>query len=124
MHDCIMERRVELFSLALDRGYAEFFQGGAELCHDHFHTLAVCLVFGTLLQGALQIVVYRQKSADCIGFDIPVQGVFFLLAAFAEVVVFRTEAQIPVIQGRLLFFKRLYFSLKFLDFYRIYVKLS
>ena len=101
MHHRIVECRVKLFAQAFDGGNAHLLKCGIELGHDHFHAFAVGFVLGALLQGALQIVVYRQKTGNRVCLDVAVQGVLLLLAALAEIVIFRTDTQIPIIQGSL-----------------------
>ena len=98
MHHRIVQRRVKLLSQALDLRHAQLFHRTVELVHDHLDALAVGLVLGSLLQGPFEVVVNRQELRQRIRLDIVVQGFPFLLAAPAEVVVFRADPQVPVVQ--------------------------
>ena len=105
VHHRIMHRRIELLTQALDFRDPQLLQCGAELRHDHLDAFLVGLVFRVLFQGALQIVIDRQELGHGVGLDVAVERILFLLAAFAEVVILRTDPQELVVEVGLLFFE-------------------
>ena len=96
MHHGVVQRGVECLAGFTERRHAELFEDAGELRHRHLHALFERLIGGLLGEGPFQIVVDRQKFFYRLGFDLGVEIVFFLLAAFAEVVIFRGQPQIIV----------------------------
>ena len=92
-----MPRGVKRLSDLAKARHAEPFHDLHQLVHRHFHALFVRLIGGFLRERTLEIVIDRKELADRLGLDDRVQIVLFLLAALAEVIVFRRQTKVSVV---------------------------
>ena len=96
VHHGVVPRGIKDFSDLAEARHAQTLHDLHQLVHGHFDALLVRLVGGFLRERTLEIVVDRQELADGLGFDDGVKIIFFLLAALAEIVIFRRQTKVAV----------------------------
>ena len=104
VHHGVVPRGIKGFTDLAEARHAKALHDLHQLVHGHLDAFFVRLVGSLLRKGSFKVVVHRQELSDGLGPDDGVELVFFLLAALAEVVVFRGQTKVAVVFfGELLF---------------------